>query len=88
MKYLNICDKGFTYQRDENDLLTSIQTDYDTIQLQYDQNAIITTRKYPNTLEEKITYNANYNIEQIQTADENHTPITELESLLELKIVV
>jgi uncharacterized protein RhaS with RHS repeats len=70
MKYLHICDKGFTYQRDENDLLTSIQTNYDTIQLQYDQNAIITTRKYPNTLEEKITYNANYNIEQIQTADE------------------
>ncbi|XOB63285.1 PAAR-like domain-containing protein [Campylobacterota bacterium DY0563] len=64
-------NKSFSYQRDDKDNISSIKTAYDTIELEYDENQILTKRKYPNSLEEEITYDKNYNQIQIKTANEN-----------------
>uniref|UniRef100_UPI003D13F37E RHS repeat-associated core domain-containing protein n=1 Tax=Sulfurimonas sp. TaxID=2022749 RepID=UPI003D13F37E len=66
---LILFEKNFIFQRDEKDKLSKIQTPHGDIELAYDDNSILVNRKYPNTQEENISYDENYNTTKIQTAD-------------------
>ena len=69
LRYMNFLEKGFVYKREKKQL-TSIETLYNTIKLEYDVNDVINKRVYPNGLEEIISYDENYNVSCIKTANE------------------
>ncbi len=62
--------QNFSYQRDEQNTINAIQTPKGTINLSYDENKVLIARSYPNNKKEKIQYDQNYNITQIQTAND------------------